>query len=106
MSTWRSQLVCPAANPHPLARCENKPASVRAETRGRRRIPLLNDIAANPPLSCSQSSVTIPPEAGAKFRQDLLFGSAEWHQTYSTLRNTNEGFNGYVKDAAHEALDD
>jgi hypothetical protein len=52
------------------------------------------------------SSVTIPPEAGAKFRQSLLFGSSEWHRTYATLRNTNEGFNGYVKDPAHEALDD
>jgi hypothetical protein len=26
--------------------------------------------------------------------------------TYATLRNTNNGFNGYVKDLAHEALDD
>jgi hypothetical protein len=26
--------------------------------------------------------------------------------TYANLRNTNEGFNGYVKDPAHEALDD
>jgi hypothetical protein len=50
--------------------------------------------------------VTIPPDAGAKFHQDLLYNSAEWHATCSTLRNTNEGFNGYVKDAAHEALDD
>jgi hypothetical protein len=50
--------------------------------------------------------VTIPPDAGAKFHQDLLFGSPEWHSVYSTLRNSIEGFNGYVKDGAHEALDD
>ena len=50
--------------------------------------------------------MTIPPEAGAKFHQELLFGSPEWHAMYSTLRNSIEGFNGYVKDGAREALDD
>jgi hypothetical protein len=100
------RLLCPAANPWPMARCDLKPASVRAETRGRIRIHLKADVAANPPPSCTQQTVTIPPEAGAKFRQDLLYGSVEWHATYSRLRNTVEGFNGYVKDPAHEALDD
>ncbi len=47
-----------------------------------------------------------PPDAGAKFHQDLLFGSPEWHSVYATLRNSIEGFNGYIKDGAHEALDD
>ena len=70
------------------------------------RIAVRGDVKVNPPSSCTQQSVTIPPEAGAKFRQSLLFGSAEWQSTYATLRNTNEGFNGYVKDPAHEALDD
>jgi hypothetical protein len=70
------------------------------------RIPVRADVQANPPPSCTQQSVTIPPEAGAKYRQSLLFGGEEWHATYATLRNTNEGFNGYVKDPAHEALDD
>jgi hypothetical protein len=55
------------------------------------------DVKANPPPSCSQQSVTIPPETGGKYRQSLLFGSSEWQSTYATLRNTNEGFNGYVK---------
>ena len=101
------RLVCPAANPWPMARCDLKPASVHAaQTRGRTRIYLKDDIRADPPLSCTQQTVTVPPEAGAKFGQELPYNSAEWHATYSTLRNTNEGFNGYVKDAAHEALDD
>jgi hypothetical protein len=64
------------------------------------------DVKANPPASCTQQSVTIPPEAGAKFAQTLLYGGAEWQAMYATLRNTNEGMNGYVKDPAHEALDD
>jgi len=35
-----------------------------------------------------------------------LYGSAEWQTAYNSLRNTNEGMNGYIKDPAHEALDD
>ena len=100
------RLACPAANPWPKVRCDLKPASVRSENRGRVRIALRSDVKDSPPPPCSQQSVTIPPQAGAKFRQSLLFGSAEWQRTYATLRNTNEGFNGYVKDPAHEALDD
>ena len=104
-SEGHMRLACPAANPWPLVRCELKPTSVRAENRGRARIVLRSDVRDSPPPSCSQQSVTLAPEAGAKLRQSLLFGSAEWHRTYASLRNTNEGFNGYVKDPAHEALD-
>jgi hypothetical protein len=69
------------------------------------RIPLKSDVKASPPPSCSQQSVTIAPEAGAKFHQELPYGSPEWQTTYATLRNTNEGYHGYVKDSAHEGLD-
>ena len=100
------RFACPAANPWPMARCDLKPASTSTKTQGRPRIPLKSDIGAAPPPSCSQQSVTIPPEAGAKLSQELLYGSAEWHAVYATLRNSNEGFHGYVKDPAHEALDD
>jgi hypothetical protein len=64
------------------------------------------DVEANPPNSCVQQSVTVAPEGGAKFHQELPYGSAEWHAAYSTLRNGIEGMNGYVKDGAHEALTD
>ena len=100
------RLSCPAANPWPLVRCDLKPGSLTPQTTGRMRLQLKSDLKTNPPPSCSQQSVTIPPEAGAKFGQELLHGSAEWHTAYASLRNTNEGFNGYVKDPAHEALDD
>lgn len=59
----------------------------------------------HPDRICTQTSVSFPPTAGAKLRQDMLFGSDEWHRRYSTARNTIEGFNGYVKDPAFEALD-
>jgi hypothetical protein len=91
---------CPASNPKPIARCDLKPASVRSETRGRLRVNVRREVEQHPPSICSQQSLTLPPEAGAKFAQDLLYGSEEWHSTYATLRNSIEGFNGYVKDGA------
>jgi hypothetical protein len=97
---------CPASNPKPVSRCDLKPESVRPETRGRLRVNVRPEVEQHPPSICSQQSLTLPPEAGAKFAQDPLYGSEEWHATYSTLRNSIEGFNGYVKDGAREALDD
>jgi hypothetical protein len=101
-----ARVRCPASKPAPVARCELKPASVRLETRGRLRILAQPDVVAHPPPICIQQSLTVPPEAGAKYVQDLLFGSEEWHDAYATLRNGIEGMNGFVKDGAHEALDD
>ena len=63
-------------------------------------------VADHPPTICTQQSITVPPEAGAKFAQPLLFGSDEWEAAYRTLRSTNEGMNGYLKDGAREALAD
>ena len=56
------------------------------------------------PRSAPSASVTIAPDIGARFRQDLAFGSEEWARTYASYRNTIEGWNGYLKDTAHEAL--
>ena len=57
-----------------------------------------------PPKICRQTAITIAPDIGARYRQDLPYGSPAWHKTYATLRNTIEGLNGYAKDPAHEAL--
>ncbi len=100
------RLQCPAAGSWPMARCPLKPASMTRDTLGRLHIPVAADLAAAPPKSCTQQSVTVPPTAGAKFHQELVFESPEWKFAYNALRNTNEGMNGYVKDPAHEALDD
>jgi hypothetical protein len=100
------RLQCPAAGSWPMARCDLKPASMTRDTLGRLHIPVAADLAAAPPKSCTQQSVTVPPSAGAKFHQELMFKSAEWEFAYNSLRNTNEGMNGYIKDSAHEALDD
>jgi hypothetical protein len=37
--------------------------------------------------------------------QDLQRGNPEWHDNFSTGRNTTEGFNGLIKDAGHEDLE-
>src|SRR5580700_944055 len=87
-----------------LAHLGDRPSSRAA--RGRLRVNVRREVDQHPPSICSQQSITLPPEAGAKFAQDLLYGSDEWHATYATLRNSIEGFNGYVKDGAREALDD
>ncbi len=103
---YHVRLRCPASNPAPVARCDLKPASIVPKTQGRLRIPVTAAIADHPPMICSQQSITVPPEAGAKFAQPLLYGSEEWQAAYSTLRSTNEGMNGFLKDGAREALGD
>ena len=59
---------------------------------------------AEPPRLCRQTAITIAPDVGARYRQDLPYGSPAWHERYATLRNTIEGLNGYAKDTAHQAL--
>src|SRR5665213_2378713 len=100
------RLRCPASNPAPVARCDLKPASVGPKTQGRVRIPVTAAVRTHPPTICTQQSVTVPPEAGAKLAQPLLYGSEEWRAAYVTLRSTNEGMNGFLKDGAREALGD
>jgi hypothetical protein len=57
-----------------------------------------------PPRLCTQTAITIAPDIGARYRQDLPYGSPAWHARYAALRNTIEGLNGYAKDTAHQAL--
>lgn len=60
------RLRCPASQPNPTARCELKPGSERASTRTRLRVRVLDGVQADPPKACTQQSVTLPPEVGAK----------------------------------------
>jgi len=97
---------CPASNPQPVARCDLKPTSVHSGTQGRLRIPVKRDIATHRPKICTQQSITLPPENGAKYAQELPYRSDSWKAKYSVLRNGIEGFNGFVKDGNHHVLDD
>jgi hypothetical protein len=91
---------CPAQGPHPHLSCPLRP-SQNGKAIG--KIPVLGP-PLEPPKTCTQSAVTIAPDIGARFRQDLAYASEAWARTYATYRNTIEGLNGYAKDSAHESL--
>lgn len=94
--------LCPAAGAC-TARCPLKEKSERREG-DLVQIRPSRDLLENPPPCCTQETVTIPPEAGARFAQALQYASPEHRRTYSTLRNSIEGMNGFFKDAAFEAI--
>jgi hypothetical protein len=91
---------CPAAGERPQLCCPLRP---EAASRSLGRIPVLAP-PADPPAVCVQGSVTIAPDVGARHRQALAYGSETWRSTYAAYRNTTEGANGFLKDAAHESL--
>ena len=94
------RLSCPAAGKHPQLICPLRQASLSPRD-GRAKV---LQPPAEPPKICTQTAITIAPDTGARYRQDLPYGSPAWHARYATLRNTIEGLNGYAKDPAHEAL--
>jgi hypothetical protein len=94
------RLSCPAAGDHPRLICPLRQASLTPRD-GRPRI---FQPPQEPPKLCRQAAITIPPDAGARYRQDLPYATPAWHARYATLRNTIEGLNGYAKDPAREAL--
>jgi len=100
------RMVCPAASPAPRVRCALKPKSEGGDGQARTRIQVTDVLALHQPKVCTQQSITVPPEAGAKYVQELPHESPEWHAMYATLRNSNEGMNGFIKDGAREAVDD
>jgi hypothetical protein len=93
------RFMCPAAGPRPKVRCELRPTSLSALGKRTTLAPPLD-----PPALCRQSAITIAPDVGARHAQSLAFGSESWAAHYATLRNTIEGWNGFAKDPAHEAL--
>jgi hypothetical protein len=96
------RMFCPAAGESPTVRCPLKKASMRFTAK-----PTVMPAASpvGPPAVCSQQSVTVPPEAGAKHGQALPFESPEWSNAYHTLRNGVEGTNGYLKDPTNMNLE-
>jgi hypothetical protein len=94
------RLSCPAAGHHPGLICPLRPASLSPRD-GRAKV---IQPPPEPPRICRQTAITIAPDTGARYRQDLPYGTPAWHKTYATLRNTIEGLNGLVKDPAHQAL--
>jgi hypothetical protein len=94
------RLTCPALGHHPGLTCPLRQASPSPrDGRAKALQP-----PPEPPKICTQTAITIAPDIGARYRQDLPYASPAWHKFYATLRNTIEGLNGLVKDPAHEAL--
>ena len=91
---------CPAVGGHPHVVC---PLLWPTSSAAVGKIPVLS-APLQPPKVCTQQAITIAPDVGARHRQELAFGTEEWARVYATCRNTIEGWNGYVKDAAHEDL--
>jgi hypothetical protein len=94
------RLSCPALGTHPGLICPLRRTSLSPRD-GRPKVPRPPQ---EPPRLCRQTAITIAPDIGARYRQDLPYGSPAWHARYATLRNTIEGLNGLLKDTAHEAL--
>jgi hypothetical protein len=94
------RLSCPATGHHPRLICPLRQDSLTPRD-GR---PKVFQPPPEPPRLCTQTAITIAPDTGARYRQDLPYGSPAWHRSYATLRNTIEGLNGLIKDPAHEAL--
>jgi hypothetical protein len=94
------RLCCPALGNHPALMCPLRQASLSPRD-GR---PKVLQAPEEPPKTCRQTAITIAPDTGARYRQDLPYGSPAWQARYATLRNTIEGLNGYAKDPAHQAL--
>jgi len=92
------RFMCPAQGDRPRLRCELRSTSLH--TTGQRPV----TPPPQPPALCHQSAITIAPDVGARHAQSLAYGSEEWARHYATLRNTIEGWNGFAKDPAHEAL--
>lgn len=95
---------CPASSGSPTVRCPLKPATNVFSVKALRTVRPAPELVANPPRACRQQSVTVPPEAGAKLAQTLVYGSEEHSRVYGTLRNSIEGMNGFAKDPAFEAM--
>ena len=94
------RLSCPAAGRRPGLICPLRQASLSPRD-GR---PKVLQPPQELPRLCRQTAITTAPDIGARYRQDLPYGSPAWHRRYATLRNTIEGLNGLIKDPAHEAL--
>jgi hypothetical protein len=91
---------CPAPGEHPGLMCPLRETSLSPRD-GRAKV---LQPPENPPKLCRQTAITIAPDIGARYRQDLPHGSPAWQKAYATLRNTTEGLNGYAKDPARQAL--
>ena len=70
------RLSCPAAGRRPGLICPLRQAS-RSPRDGRAKV---LQPPPEPPRICTQTAITIAPDIGARYRQDLPYGSPAWHK--------------------------
>jgi hypothetical protein len=69
------RLSCPAVGDHPRLMCPLRENSLTPRD-GRAKI---FDPPDDPPKICRQTAITIAPGTGARYRQDLPYGTPAWH---------------------------
>ena len=75
------RLSCPAPGRHPALMCPLRAGSLSPrDGRAKALQP-----PAEPPRICRQTAITIAPDIGARYRQDLPYGSPAWHKTLRHL---------------------
>jgi hypothetical protein len=95
-------MCCPAYGSSPTVQCSLKPSSEADKHAGKTRIHLLPE---HPDRVCTnRKSITKPHSVGAKYAQELIFGSPEHNEMYTMLRQRVESYNGTVKDETKTAL--
>ncbi|MFH8564612.1 hypothetical protein [Streptomyces sp. NPDC017988] len=99
--TGHQRRMCPAAAGK--VQCPLKPWSLGRGI----HLPLVDPEPSptGPVQVCRQRSITVPPEAGAKYWQALEYGGKEWQKVYFRLRNSVEGYNGYAKNPLAESIE-
>ncbi|UXN26547.1 hypothetical protein N8D74_06615 [Curtobacterium flaccumfaciens] len=95
-------MMCPAAGPNATVTCAHKPKD--AERNASKDLWEIPNPVSHPGQVCNQHSVVFPPTAGAKFLQDLRFGTEAWDLLYSRARNFIESTNAFIKDEGLIAL--
>ena len=114
----RNRWRCPAAGRHCTARCSNRPETLTIRNAAKPRVyPTVNTAQTGTdgqpvlPDACTRGDITINPDDDAELVELLLrYGQTHewmtppWFAAYQQPRSTIEGFNGFVKDEAKEAL--
>lgn len=93
---------CPAEGARRTVNCPVKPAEKDDQ---RLHLPLIVDVPKRLPDVCTTTRVTIDRVEGAKYRQELQYGSDKHHGIYTVLRETVEGANGTAKRCIEQDLE-
>jgi len=95
-------MMCPAAGPNATVTCAHKPKD--AERNENKELWDIDEPVSHPDRICTQHSVHFPATAGAKFLQDIRFGTEVWSKLYSRARNFIESTNAFLKDEGMNAM--